>query len=188
VHALQHHLHLSSLDPTCTYVYCQPVQGEGVVTALSRQQQETQALFVRTQMAALWQPRHVLSLLQGNSYRAGMCTIQIGELRSTREGPQSSGIQSPGVVVCISAAVGSDSSEESDDMLHAPQEQDPTAYTNGTIDFEYAQTIVRDCWSKVKDNKDLGRSEVKEVMMAPNAENEKEAAVRMWCEVLRLRG
>jgi hypothetical protein len=60
------------------------------------------------------------------------------------------------------------------------------------VDFEYAQTIIRECWSKIKDGRDLGRSEVKEVMMASVAttkkEQEREAAVRMWCDVLRLRG
>jgi hypothetical protein len=45
-------------------------------------------------------------------------------------------------------------------------------------------------WSKIKENRDLGKSEIREVMMvADNLKiQEKEAAVRMWCDGLRLRG
>ena len=60
------------------------------------------------------------------------------------------------------------------------------------IDFEYAQTVIRECWSKIKQGRDLGRSEVREVMMTPvipaKKGQERDAAVRMWCEILRMRG
>jgi hypothetical protein len=69
---------------------------------------------------------------------------------------------------------------------------------NGTLEdgddlanLDYAQSIIRDCWSKIKDGRDLGRSEVREVMMAQDnlqSIKEKEATIQMWCEVLRLRG
>jgi hypothetical protein len=69
---------------------------------------------------------------------------------------------------------------------------------NGTLEdgddlanLDYAQSIIRDCWSKIKDGRDLGRSEVREVMMAQDnlqSVKEKEATIQMWCEVLRLRG
>jgi hypothetical protein len=156
------------------------------VSAIPLRQQESHALLLRHQFTALWQPRHVLSLQQGTTYNAGLCTIQLGELRWTREGPQSAGIQSPGVLICISTIIGADGSddplESSSATLEDEQEQP---------DFDYAQSIIRDCWSKIKSNVNLGKSEVKEVMMAQDntkAIQEKEAAVRMWCEVLRLRG
>jgi hypothetical protein len=84
--------------------------------------------------------------------------------------------------------VGADLDGESEDVLRNSQEHVRPANTDATIDFDYAQTIIRDCWSKIKDNRDLGRSEVKEVLMAPDTEKENVAAVRMWCDVLRLRG
>jgi hypothetical protein len=102
-------------------------------------------------------------------------------------------VSSPGIVVCITTVVGTDSSEDGLDSGY-------TSMENGTAmdvdeeepDFEFAQTIIRDCWSKIKEGRDLGRSEVRDFMMAPVAtskkEQEREAAVRMWCDALRMRG
>ena len=59
------------------------------------------------------------------------------------------------------------------------------------IDFDYAEAVIRDCWAKIKEGRDLGRAEVREAMMARedvNGTQEKDAAVRMWCNILRLRG
>jgi hypothetical protein len=178
-HTLQHHLHLSSLDQNRTYTCIQPPTGTSTVSAIPLRQQESHALLLRHQFSALWQPRHILSLQQGTSYTTGLCSVQLGELRWTREGPQSGGIQSPGVVICISTIVGA---ESPDDALEDGEEQP---------DFEYAQAMIRDCWSKIKNNRDLGKSEVKEIMMVQDnikTFKEQEAAVRMWCEALRLRG
>ena len=141
-------------------------------------------------MAALWTARHIVSIPQGACYSGGTCTIQIGELRSIREGPQSGATQSPGVVICITVVVGNDE----------PEDSNGTETTNGITaafgeeqpDFEYAQAVIRDCWNKIREGRDLGRSEIKEVMMLPSLmkgkEREREGAVRMWCDVLRLRG
>lgn len=181
-HTLQHLLHLSSIDQNRTYTCVQPPNGSSTVSAIPLRQQEAHALLLRNQFSALWQPRHVLSVQQGTTYAAGLCTIQIGELRSSREGLQSQagGIQSPGVLVCISAIVGSG---ESEDALDSDDGQD-------TLDLDCAEALVRDFWNKIRGGRDLGKSEVKEVMMSHNnlKGQEKEAAVRMWCEVLRMRG
>jgi hypothetical protein len=106
--------------------------------------------------------------------------VHLGELRSTREGPQSGGVQSPGVLVCISTVVGAD---DPDDLVNSENAEE-------ALDFDFAQAMIRDCWSKIKDNRDLGKSEVKEIMMATEdlKNQEKQAAVRMWCDALRLRG
>jgi len=60
------------------------------------------------------------------------------------------------------------------------------------VDIQYAQAVVRDCWSRIKNGRDLGRSEIREVMMASTTTNKKgqeqEAMVRMWCDALRMRG
>jgi hypothetical protein len=88
------------------------------------------------------------------------------------------------VLVCISTIVGDDADE--------PQSSDKPETEDGEeqIDFDYAQAVIRDCWSRMKDNRDLGKSEIREVMMTPDnlPNQQKEAAVRMWCEALRLRG
>jgi hypothetical protein len=129
---------------------------------------------------------------EGTSYSGGLCTIHIADLRATREGPQSGAISSPGVVVCISTTLGAEGADNNMNSGYDTTE-------NGTamdvdeeeVDVEYAQTVVRDCWSKIKDGRDLGRSEVKEVLMAPATAKkgqEQEAMVRMWCDALRMRG
>jgi hypothetical protein len=188
-HALKHLLHLSNLDQHQAYICNQSPTTTAVVTGIPLHQQEAHATLVRHQFAALWQLRHVLSLQQGGIYSAGLCTIQLGELRSIREGPQSGGIPSPGVVVCISTVVGSDSDEEvdtgSDSQAIGIGSSDDEA-----VDFDYAEAIIRDCWNKIKGNRDLKKSDIREVMMTQEyvkGIKEKEAAVRMWCEVLRLR-
>jgi hypothetical protein len=51
--------------------------------------------------------------------------------------------------------------------------------------------VIKEFWAKIKEGRDLGRSEVREVFMTPKEggrSQEKDAVVRMWCEVLRLRG
>jgi hypothetical protein len=184
-HTLQHHLHLSSLDQNRTYTCIQPPTGTSIVSAIPSRQQQSYALLLRHQFAALWQPRHILTLLQGTTLNAGLCTVQLGELRWTREGPQSAGVQSPGVLICISTTIGADASGD-------PLESGTATLEEGDDqpDFAYAQAVIRDCWSKIKNNLNLGKSEIREVMMAQDimtATQEKEAAVRMWCEVLRVR-
>ncbi|KAH7065813.1 hypothetical protein BKA63DRAFT_165495 [Paraphoma chrysanthemicola] len=185
-HTLQHIVHISSIDPNRTYISVQPPAGASTVGAIPHNQQDAHALLMRHQFAALWQPRHVLSTSQGTTYGTGLCTIQVSELRSTREGTQSGGVLSPGVVVCISTTVGSDGTDDVVDQFNGTLENG-----NEPLDFDFAQSIIRDCWGKIKDGRDLGRSEVREVMMAQDEVHgvkEKEALIRMWCEALRLRG
>lgn len=188
-HALKHLLHVSSLDQQHAYICNKPPTSKATVTGIPLRQQDAHATLVRHQFAALWQLRHVLSLQQGSTYSAGLCTIQVGELRSIREGPQSGGIPSPGVVVWISTVVGSDIEKGTDD--EGPSQATDTSLSDDeAVDFDYAEAIIRDCWNKIKASRDFKKTEVKEVMMAQEEAKgvkEKEAAVRMWCEVLRLR-
>jgi hypothetical protein len=144
-------------------------------------------------MSALWAPRHTIFVRDAATYNGELCTIQFGELRAVREGVGSAAVSSPGVVVCITTMVGGDNFEEG-------LESDYTLTENGTAmdveeeepDFVLAQNYIRECWEKIKDGRGLGRSEVREVMMAPvttkTREQEREAAVRMWCDALRMRG
>jgi hypothetical protein len=91
--------------------------------------------------------------------------------------------------------VGADDSADGTDPSNNnnPSEKDTVMDMDGEdADFDYAQALIRDCWAKMRQGRDLGRSEVKEFFMAPtltaHREQEREAAVRMWCEALRLRG
>ncbi|KAJ4363653.1 hypothetical protein N0V83_009949 [Neocucurbitaria cava] len=208
-HTYQHLLHHSSYGATRTYICIQSppsAAGEhakGTVTAIPAQQQDSYASLIRHQQAALWSPRHVLSVQGGAAYTTGgMFDIQVGELRASREGPQAQSgvVQSPGVIVCISTLVGSAEEASSTSNSQKPGQNGTAANGNGDDegyaegpDFDYAQAVIRECWKKIKEGVDLGRSEVREVMMAAREEvhgglREQEAAVRAWCEVLKLRG
>ena len=126
----------------------------------------------------------MLSVQNGALYTGGLFTVQIGEVRALREG-QGGGVSSPGVVVCISTIVGGESE---------PVQGDEAATQNGgeeEVDFEFVQAMIRELWGKIREGRDLGRAEVREVFMVPKEGGKKEetdAVVRMWCEVLRLRG
>lgn len=98
-------------------------------------------------------------------------------------------MSSPGVVVCISTIAGGEQEEN---------EAHNDINSNGTepVDFDFAQATIRELWGQIRAGRDLGRGEVKEVFMAPSdaglpadaKSEETDAIVRMWCEVLRLRG
>jgi hypothetical protein len=60
-----------------------------------------------------------------------------------------------------------------------------------TVDLEERQSEVRAVWTLIKSGIEFGKAEVREVMMGQEGvkeDAEKEAIVRMWCDVLRLRG
>ncbi|KAJ8108600.1 hypothetical protein OPT61_g8063 [Boeremia exigua] len=135
---------------------------------------------LRHQLAALWSPRHTLSVQNGATYSGGLFTVQIGEVRALREA-QGGGTSSPGVVVCISTVVGGDGDDEA---MVGVQNGD-----GEEVDWEFAQAAIRDFWGRIREGRDLGRAEAREVFMAPKeARMDRDALVRMWCEVLRLRG
>lgn len=161
----------------------------GAVTSIPSAQSDARALLVRHQLAALWTPRHTLSVQSGASYAGGLFTIHVGEVRALREG-QGGGVSSPGVVVCISTRTGDDEDEGVQGSFGAAQ--------NGVeaVDFGFAQAAIRELWGRIAAGRDLGRAEVREVFMVPGdarpgkdgKSEARDAVVRMWCEVLRLRG
>ncbi|KAL6704203.1 hypothetical protein ACN47E_008460 [Coniothyrium glycines] len=194
-HTYQHMLSHTGIAADRTYIFIQPPNEPGVVASIPRQQQDAHASMTRHQMAALWTQRHVLRVEQGITYDGGLFTIQVGELRATREGPQSSAVNSPGVVVCISTVVGSLPSDDNTKAGHfeTPSGHSAAAPEDQDVDFEFAQAMLKDCWRKIKGDKEFGgRAEVKETMMnaaiTTSTEQEREASVRMWCELLRMRG
>jgi hypothetical protein len=163
------------------------------VTSIPAAQFDARALLLRHQLAALWTPRHTLSVQNGACYAGGLFTIYIGEVRALREG-QGGGVSSPGVVVCISTTAGGAEDDEQGDGAGGQNGVEP-------VDYEPAQAAIRNLWGSIRAGRDLGRGEVKEVFMAPSDTrpgevtsekdgntDETNAMVRMWCEVLRLRG
>ncbi|EUC44903.1 hypothetical protein COCMIDRAFT_5856 [Bipolaris oryzae ATCC 44560] len=193
-HSYQHMLHLSTLAPTRTYIYAQPAAQPATTASIPLRQQEAHASMLRNQSSALWAQRHVFSVRDGTTYTAGLCTIQLGELRATREGPQSGAMLSPGIILCITTLVGAEDADEGPDAAYAAVENGAPldAVEQGDVDFEYAQKVIRECWGRIKEGRDLGRSEVREFMMAARVEVKRELqrdqAVHMWCDALRIRG
>lgn len=41
------------------------------------------------------------------------------------------------------------------------------------MDFEYAQATIREFWGRMREGKDFGKSEVKEVLMVPKTVGER---------------
>lgn len=131
-------------------------------------------------MPLLWSFQRVLDVVNGSTYQAGDFLIQVGELRSRRPG-QTSNINSPGVVVCISAFVGGSK----------PNTQDSSASpSDDQAERQFTQETMRQAWNTIKKEMVLGRSEVREYMQAAShvSENDqdiaREAVVQMWCEAL----
>lgn len=131
----------------------------------------------------------MLSVQNGATYSGGSFTVEIGEVRALREA-QGGGFSSPGVVVCVSTIAGGEEGVDNEDA----EEKAIKGLQNGDgaeTDFEFAQATIRDLWGKIREGQDLGRAEVREVLMTPKAEGRRgseEATVRMWCDVLKLRG
>lgn len=162
------------------------------MSAIPSSQSDARALLLRHQLAALWTPRHTLSVQNGATYTGGLFTIHIGEVRALREG-QGGGVSSPGVVVCISTTAGGDEDGEAGEAGRGEGVVSEGTEQNGVeaVDFEFAQATIRELWGKIRSGRDLGRAEVKEVFMAPKEggkSEETDAVVRMWCDILKLRG
>lgn len=152
----------------------------GPVTGIPTRQQDAYVHQLLHQGAALWDRRHILGVVNGVAFEGGAVRVLVGELRSQREGAGSVG--SSGVVACISTGAGSSSTASSNSevgsVANAAAEK---------IDVEFAKAVIRDIWGKIKAGRDLGKGEVKEVWMQGEEMNQS-AAVRMWCEILKLRG
>ncbi|KAJ4325397.1 hypothetical protein N0V94_000739 [Neodidymelliopsis sp. IMI 364377] len=177
-HTYQHFLHQTSLSQNRTYVHVAPPanKGTGSVAAIPASQSDAQALLLRNQLAALWQPRHMLSVQQGATYTGGLFTVQIGEVRALREG-QGAGVSSPGVVVCVSTIAGAGGVNG---VTGGVQNGDDDSLVEEEVDFEFAQATIREFWGKIKAGRDLGRLEVREVLMLPKegeSREEKDAAL-----------
>ncbi|KAF2477459.1 uncharacterized protein BDR25DRAFT_299390 [Lindgomyces ingoldianus] len=173
----------------------------GSIIAIPSSQSDSHISFLCNQFSPLWGFRQALQIPNGMTYTAGQFIIHVGEIRASRAGAASaSSTTSPGVVVCVTA-VYEDELKDIQNKDYHNQDPDDLGFTfldggsqdttTEEVDWTDFECKVRAAWDVVKLGLDFGKVEVREVMMAkerPNAEGEIEATVRMWCEVLRLRG
>ncbi|KAF2248441.1 hypothetical protein BU26DRAFT_334151 [Trematosphaeria pertusa] len=210
-YSYQHLLTLSYLSQnrTYNYIHTPPLQNSqnpgasqdapagsstGTDMAIPSQQADTHYDLLVTQWAQLWTPRRVLDLPNGITYTVSNFTIYVGELRAQRQGPQSSGVLSPGVVVCISTTAGDpvwDDESGVDDSTFPAANDDGFDY--GDYDLSSARDMIREVWRIIREGKDFGKAEIRESFMdekdfCAGKERAREAEVRMWCEALRQRG
>jgi hypothetical protein len=109
---------------------------------------------------------------------------------------------SPGVLVCVGTEVGDVGGDEYG-VGQGDGEGEDSGYVslNGGIrdgedmeedvDISDAEELIRGLWGTIRTGIDIGKAEVREVMLGKEGlkgKTHKEAVVRMWCEVLRLRG
>jgi hypothetical protein len=138
----------------------------------------------------MWAARHSLTIPHGTTYAFGQYLLHIGEIRMARSGPStSSNLMSPGIVVCITTTSNNkpEGSEEDKDSGYLSIDG---GADEEIADLEEAQAEVRAVWTSIKSGIEFGKAEVREVMMGREGireDAEKEAAVRMWCDVLKLR-
>jgi hypothetical protein len=97
---------------------------------------------------------------------------------------------SPGVVVCITTTSNNKTGD-----VEGGEDSGYVSIEGGAdeeiVDLEEAQAEVRAVWTSIKSGIEFGKAEVKEVMMGlagTSEDAEKEAAVRMWCDILKFRG
>ncbi|KAF2187278.1 hypothetical protein K469DRAFT_685808 [Zopfia rhizophila CBS 207.26] len=208
----QHVLHLSYLSASKTYCYIQPsvppqtprIKSEpgsqsqsqsltvkvqpspaGALIAIPSSQTESHLSLLINQFSPLWAYRQTLSIPNGIAYSIGEFTIFLGDLRLSRSGTaSSSNTTSPGTVVCISTSVADGEEEMNEDSASVVADPDDLAQ-----EVDQTAKTVRDFWDSIKKGIEFGKVEMKEVMMDKLAfKDEGEGIVRMWCEVLRLRG
>ncbi|KAF2015515.1 hypothetical protein BU24DRAFT_421819 [Aaosphaeria arxii CBS 175.79] len=174
-----------------------PRTDPGVVISIPSHNTETHTSFVGNQLQPLWAIRHILNLGNGVTYTVGQFTIHLGELEAVRTSATASSA-SPGVVVCISTvAAGGEEDASQDDELRdmgytSVSGADENGVNGASSEFTGAEEAIRGLWAVLREGVDFGRAEVREVMMEKEGLQaskfaESEAAVRMWCDVLRLR-
>lgn len=114
-------------------------------------------------LGALWAPRAAVQVPVGIGYDLGDFTVRLGELKAV--GAQA---VSRGFVVCI-AAVGE---------IGQGDEEPPAVMDEAAV--ADAQELVREVWSG------LGVEGAREAITRDPGDADGE--VKLWCEVLRLRG
>jgi len=163
----------------------------GTIIGIPVNQTGAHLSYLTNQLSPLWALRQSLDVSQGITYAAGEYIIRIGEIRMARSGPSSTSSHiSPGVVVSITTVSGGKNGDLNE-VDSGYRSLETAVDGENSADFEEMEAEIRSVWTAVKTDVDLGKAEVREAMMERGVltgEAEKEAEVRMWCEVLRLRG
>ncbi|KAF2270101.1 hypothetical protein CC78DRAFT_611766 [Lojkania enalia] len=211
----QHILQLSYLNPSQTYCYIHPFSAihpshpanpqikpdpspsttqqpqasaaPGTIISIPVSQSEAHIGFLVNQLSPLWAFRHALNVVNGPAYATGQFVIHLGDLRASRPG-SASVTSTSGIVVCISTAIEDD--DDDDDDLRDSGYMSLDGEVEEEIDLGEAQAQIRALWIMLKEGVEFGKAEPREYMMSKElvkGEREKEAVVRMWCELLRLR-
>ncbi|KAF2751145.1 hypothetical protein M011DRAFT_102610 [Sporormia fimetaria CBS 119925] len=184
----QHHLlSLSSISPEKTFCHVQKPTSESnntspTIIAIPVSSLDSHASFLTGPMGALWTPGHSIKAT-GETYILGETTIQLAALTQQR-GDASHGAQtlSPGVVVCIGM--------QNEDVDPEDIIGDEASMKRELADGGKAQ--IRALWDQFfSECAGVNKNEVKEVNIGIEGMSEKttrNALIKMWCEVLKLRG
>ncbi|KAF2112595.1 mediator complex, subunit Med20 [Lophiotrema nucula] len=162
---------------------------KGTIISIPVAQSDAHMALLVNQLSSLWAFRHAMSLQNGITYNIGQFIINLGELKASRQGTTSmSNASTAGVAVCISTVADSEE-DQLDDSGYASLNGDADAEVE--VDVSASQTAVRSLWDALKTGIEFGKTEPREYFMAPEVlkgEKQREAVVRMWCELLRMRG
>ncbi|KAF2875061.1 mediator complex, subunit Med20 [Massariosphaeria phaeospora] len=172
----------------------------GTIISIPTAQSESHIALLATHLSALWTFRQTLQIPQGITYHVGQFVIRVGEIRASRSGAQSGSVLSPGVVCCITTVAGTSDDIDGEgyetefDSGHTSVTEDGRMEDEDedeNVDLDDAEKLIRGFWETLREGMDFGRAEVREVMMGKHGlkgNGQKEAVVRMWGEVLKLRG
>ncbi|KAF2652174.1 hypothetical protein K491DRAFT_664286 [Lophiostoma macrostomum CBS 122681] len=179
-------------------------QSQGTLITIPSAQTESHFAFLTNKLSPLWQFRHALQIPHGVVYNIGQFTIHMGEMKANRpSGSGGSGNLSPGVVVCVSTEIGEGSDGDvrmgndgymalNGDAMEGIRGDGEDREGEEEVDVSDAEDLIRDVWRTMRTDIDFGKAEVREVMLGKEGVNETQQSeatvVRMWCEVLRLRG
>ncbi|EON64449.1 hypothetical protein W97_03680 [Coniosporium apollinis CBS 100218] len=179
----QHLLRLGH-DPSKTFVHvADPSNTEdparNATIAIPFDQQSAFANLLTSKYAALWTPKQTVQVQNGHAYAVGEFIIRLGELRLV-------GVQQRhlGVIVSIQETVAPDNDEPKENGELAGPRADPDPDQLNGEGLRQVQDDIEDLW------KQFGISSAKELS------NERPDGsrgglfedIRLWCELLRLRG
>jgi len=188
-YSYQHLLHVSHVTPDRTAIVIQsPSQpatsGKPTVVSIPLGHTDAHSAMLVNQMALLWVPQRIVEVVKGKAYTFPKSDMEIrfGELRARRQGPQTTSITSPGIVLDISLPAGIVDDGRGDTDLNM----------DSKLDFDVVQESIRGAWRALKERLVLGRSEVREVMQLTKDVDGKdelahEVQLSLWCEALSVR-
>jgi len=177
----QHLLHLSHhLDTAFVRVASPASDGASThssTVSIPRDQLESLYSLLCSKFQALWTPRATLQVSSGYAYDLGEFIIRLGELRQAGNPPQPRG-----VVVAITSKEAADDGAASSSLDEAVSMR-KEALTQE--DYETTQALIQDLWLKFGDTQ--AKQFTSSIPSADSLVHDFEE-VKIWCDLLRLRG